>query len=649
MVVVCKFSDDNFDLSPHTDQWPHTLNSMPSWGPDLVSSTVQSDYSDPSLSGYFQDMSLGQFNVIGDVVFYQPEFEECYYSRASGKHIGYLAKEILEGINSSVNYANYDNWDPNDIDDDNIKNEPDGQVDFIAICFRFADTYHLDLSTNPCNQYGSGYQGIAGLTGYRETFGNGVSQLILDGKKINAYLGCEGFGTGTFQNGVISLDGALGVMAHELAHYLFGCTHFGGLGYHGLMDGQGSGVMSSFERLTMGWYQPSLVNTTSPDIIIPDAITTGVVKKILIPGDPPDDYFLADNHQRLSYYESEWKRYNGGPLVSPGTGLIISHCTATSVDVESAFGRWNWKKQGTLYVFPFETEVVNRISGEDKLNLRNKNTTQGSQKNHPDILGSLQDFWNMNYNNIFSPWSNPSTYPDNSNLCIELLSFDQYKNAHVNIYLQNAYLAAPSKPQNLQVEPDGNLHPYLSWNSNMEPDQSNYKIYRYFTYENGWEYIGTSAHHNYYTDNSQTYCSSQPGTQCINTHNIYYRVTAIDYSQKESVPSDSVVANVLGGPPNKEVPEQIPQTKPQQYQLSINYPNPFNPTTNINYQLKGKGFVSLKVYDMLGREVAKLVSETQDEGWYSVIFNAANLPSGVYIYSLRINDFVQNNKMTLLK
>lgn len=85
------------------------------------------------------------------------------------------------------------------------------------------------------------------------------------------------------------------------------------------------------------------------------------------------------------------------------------------------------------------------------------------------------------------------------------------------------------------------------------------------------------------------------------------------------------------------------------YSISQNYPNPFNSSTSINYQIKEKGFVSLKVFDMLGKEVANLVNETQDEGQYSVIFDASNLPSGVYIYSLRVNDFVQNNKMTLLK
>jgi len=98
-----------------------------------------------------------------------------------------------------------------------------------------------------------------------------------------------------------------------------------------------------------------------------------------------------------------------------------------------------------------------------------------------------------------------------------------------------------------------------------------------------------------------------------------------------------------------ELDQEIVIEVPNAYTLSQNYPNPFNPTTNINYQIKEKGFVSLKVFDMLGREVAILLNETQDEGQYSVVFNAGNLPSGVYVYSLRVNDFIHNQKMTLLK
>ncbi|NOG98650.1 MAG: T9SS type A sorting domain-containing protein [Ignavibacteriae bacterium] len=87
----------------------------------------------------------------------------------------------------------------------------------------------------------------------------------------------------------------------------------------------------------------------------------------------------------------------------------------------------------------------------------------------------------------------------------------------------------------------------------------------------------------------------------------------------------------------------------QAYLLLQNYLNPFNPSTIINYQIKEKGFVTLKVYDMLGKEVATLVNNTQESGRYSVELNANELPSGVYIYSLTVNDFVQNTKMTLLK
>ncbi len=90
-------------------------------------------------------------------------------------------------------------------------------------------------------------------------------------------------------------------------------------------------------------------------------------------------------------------------------------------------------------------------------------------------------------------------------------------------------------------------------------------------------------------------------------------------------------------------------TSIRKYSLEQNYPNPFNPTTTIQYTLQTRGFVSLKVFDTLGREIANIVNEIQEAGKYSVRFNGANLPSGIYIYSLRVNDFVQNKKMTLMK
>jgi len=85
------------------------------------------------------------------------------------------------------------------------------------------------------------------------------------------------------------------------------------------------------------------------------------------------------------------------------------------------------------------------------------------------------------------------------------------------------------------------------------------------------------------------------------------------------------------------------------YALLQNYPNPFNPSTTISYDIRSTGFVTLKVYDMLGNEVTTLVNENQESGSYSIDFNGANLASGVYFYKLQSGDFSAINKMLLLK
>lgn len=88
---------------------------------------------------------------------------------------------------------------------------------------------------------------------------------------------------------------------------------------------------------------------------------------------------------------------------------------------------------------------------------------------------------------------------------------------------------------------------------------------------------------------------------------------------------------------------------PLEYSLNQNYPNPFNPSTSIEYSVVSNEYVSLKVYDIIGNEVATLVNEKKDAGKYSVNFDASNLTSGVYIYKLSTNNFVQTKKMMLVK
>jgi hypothetical protein len=88
---------------------------------------------------------------------------------------------------------------------------------------------------------------------------------------------------------------------------------------------------------------------------------------------------------------------------------------------------------------------------------------------------------------------------------------------------------------------------------------------------------------------------------------------------------------------------------PNSYTLDQNYPNPFNPTTKITFALPKAGNVELRVYDLLGREVATLVNEFKTPGSYTINFNASNIASGVYFYTLKSGDFTNTRKMVLIK
>jgi hypothetical protein len=88
---------------------------------------------------------------------------------------------------------------------------------------------------------------------------------------------------------------------------------------------------------------------------------------------------------------------------------------------------------------------------------------------------------------------------------------------------------------------------------------------------------------------------------------------------------------------------------PVEFALDQNYPNPFNPATKISYSISEAGNVELKVYDILGNEVVTLVNEEKSPGKYIAEFNASTLASGVYMYTLRTNNFIQSKKMVLMK
>ena len=225
---------------------------------------------------------------------------------------------------------------------------------------------------------------------------------------------------------------------------------------------------------------------------------------------------------------------------------------------------------------------------------------------------------------------------------------DQYGNNYGNNLRYKYDDQIPIAPQNLTVTKSANNHPLLSWAANKEPDIDYYQLYRWDSYGGGWQPLSQTSNISY-EDATLTYCTAIPPQQCPDLRSFQFKVTAVDVSSHESDPSNIVESRLVGGPPSKAGADDPDVNTVLEYSLAQNYPNPFNPTTTINYSLKSAGLVTLKVFDMLGKEVANLVRETKESGNYSITFNASNLPSGIYIYRLTANDFISTKKLMLVK
>jgi len=170
----------------------------------------------------------------------------------------------------------------------------------------------------------------------------------------------------------------------------------------------------------------------------------------------------------------------------------------------------------------------------------------------------------------------------------------------------------------------------LNWSTSSELNNSGFEIERVVSDGGDWSTIAfvngngtTTISHSYsFTDKN------------LSTGKFNYRLKQIDYNGNFEY--FNLNSEVVIGTPSK-------------YNLSQNYPNPFNPTTKISFNLASDGFVSVKIFDYLGKEVNSLVNEYKTAGYYSVDFNAANLSSGIYFYKLEGNGFTKVMKMTLVK
>jgi len=194
-----------------------------------------------------------------------------------------------------------------------------------------------------------------------------------------------------------------------------------------------------------------------------------------------------------------------------------------------------------------------------------------------------------------------------------------------------------SAVKNFRVSGSVGDHPLLTWDSNVEPDLNGYKIY-----SQGGRLTTLTKNTTSFTD---------PGVIIGGgkfTPTVCYNITAIDLDANESE-EHWIDRCVSAASVRKEGIELLDNSSPDKFSLSLNYPNPFNPTTNIEFAIAKDSHVKISVYNTLGEEVAILVNELKSVGTYRAMFNGKGLPSGIYYYQIIADDFIQTKKMILTK
>jgi len=562
----------------------------------------------------------------------------------------------------------------------------------------------------------------------------------LDGKVINK----GAWGIGNLYNTTRTQL----VILHEFTHFIQNFSHPDINGGHVslgmLTQGHSTSTycMIPMERSAswLNWDTATYVdeNNLLSSYTLRDFISTGDELKVKIPNTSPAEYFWISNHQKVSKYDGvsrgsnacwEINKYLQDPYCDEGKGLFIFHESAENCsnsindgkhypfDLISSEGRFKWDSlrkvsDPNLGNFLIMGETTgSRDSGVSEFNKIKLNSNYWSaQLITDDFCSSLTndyfitgdfhgdglDAYNIGYDEIFSPYSNPTTRScqnlSNNGLTIVLQSQDTSGAITLKIYYDDEQAIEdlpPSKPKNLKVVQEffgadtglygagdpGTFHPQVSWDKNIEPDFYNasstgpgeevplYELYR--GYNTDCDVLPTydllavlPSTDSVYVDSSVTLYDPTHATilQCQGDWVTYsYKILAKDTRGNKSLKSERGLVsgyeiNCSGeddswAVQNNENLNEIPS----EFSMKQNYPNPFNPSTNISYDLPYDNFVSIVVYDISGREVVNLINEFKTAGRYSVSFNGSKLSSGVYYYRIKAGEFTQVKKMILIK
>lgn len=664
LFIFAQFPDDKYDTTNPTWVKAQAPTYMQNW----VDQAWCANPTQGSMTHYFNEMSFNKLKFIGKTVSVVTPHTRAWYLENNKKR-GDIHTEIIKQLDQTLDFAEFDNWDYEG--PYNHINRSDGIVDMVFIVWR---NIANEFPKNPTDSVTLVYQKLD--MGRSADLGWGWPDILVDGGQRRLKMGFWPSGNTPGGSGVTLTDWFTEHMfrfcIHEFGHYLQGGNdQHVGFGFWGLLSGWGvkSFVANSFERYRLGWINLNTIqsspNQTIQNATLPDYLTTGIAYRLVIDADK-NQYFYIENHQN----HTRWKYPNS--TIENGIYILRQDGNGgnnTFMQLIAADGRWNWtvnqRVKNPWGSNPDSLPVFKRL-GPDRVNgyhdlqfipwtWNGVNQTPQAihfteNSNGQPILdvrysGDGKDAFRLGYNEVWSPYSNPSSQRSNKGTTPFGIKLNSLSNGvySIDIYVGTSLNAPPSKPQQLSITCGANSRPLLRWFRNEEPDMNRYKIYKKVTEEWGYQYLAETTD-TFYVDNSEI-CITGP--LIANERNVYYRITAVDNSNKESVPSDAISTRVEG-PAMEKV---VSRNKVFKYLLSQNHPNPFNPITKIRYTIEKVDFVTLKVLDLLGREIAILVNEQKQPGEYEVEFNANKygLSSGIYLYQLHSGSFAATKKLIYLK
>ena len=271
----------------------------------------------------------------------------------------------------------------------------------------------------------------------------------------------------------------------------------------------------------------------------------------------------------------------------------------------------------------FSTIIQGDFNGDSKLDILAQIFGVSPLLTHlNDGTGNFQDYF-IGSDNFYGRAYATGDFDNDGDLDVAG-SFTSFKVA----ILLNGDIPLPVELNSFTSETETN-NVTLNWSTSSEENNAGYDIER-SELNNNWSKAGFVTGKGT-TNNTNNYTFKDKNLQ---SGKYKYRLKQTDFN---------------GNFKYYELSNEVSIGVPDKFYLSQNYPNPFNPVTNLEFGISESGFVTLKVYDVLGNEVAVLVDENKAPGYYNIQFDGKNLSSGIYYYRLESSGFVQTKRMMLLK